>query len=126
MSKMKSTHGPQRAAISNAESALRKHVLAALRAFPQNEFALYNFIVGDGGPRHGAYHLASVNEHQASVLFADTLALLQTDGLISHSVHPIANRRRYYLTEKGSEVERATSSARGDIAPVRRRIRSDR
>jgi hypothetical protein len=85
-------------------SSLRGQVLAALVAVPMDRAQLFEVVIRRG--QRGRFSLARRSKavEQAPVGFLDSLAILQADGLISRTAHPLEDRRLYYLTEKGSAL----------------------
>jgi hypothetical protein len=97
-------------------SSLSGQVLAALIAVPMDKHRLFEVVVRRGRRRRFPMSPRSKPVEAVPVGFFDSLAILQADGLISRTAHPLEDRRLYYLTEKGNEL------AKGVIAPHRKSL----
>jgi DNA-binding MarR family transcriptional regulator len=97
---------------SAVASALQAHVLAALSAVPLDQARLFRIVVHQGQPHGRGRRLGRwMSSDDSAAHFFDTLALLQADGLISRSAHPLEDRRLYYLTEKGGKLAKEVVAA---------------
>ena len=106
---------------SEIASAVQGRVLAALSAVPLDKARLIQVVLRHTRSGRWSHRLGPADK--SSVGIFDTLAILQADGLIRRTAHPLEARRIYYLTEKGSEAAKGVVLERHRKVPPARPLR---